>query len=134
MDKRYLLLYSSNVVVEGKKMGAIYCLEDSIVIRVPLTFCSVIRKLERQDFDKVRKLYDDDQEVFEEYIRFLLHRKLAFFTDHPECFPHSTHEFHLPEVISEATVRLADLDSLEKIAEQLIRCDCKHIVIHLQAS
>jgi SPASM domain peptide maturase of grasp-with-spasm system len=129
----YFILYSSNVVVDGKYRSAIYDLSKRQIYLIPLTFSKVIREFEKYSYEQVRENYSHQSDIFNSYISYLIDRNLGFISNDRVLFSKLNLEYQTPEIINTATVEYSFSFSLELLVSQLNECNCKNILLYIKS-
>jgi hypothetical protein len=128
---KYLLLYASNEIVLGECGAAIYCFDRNLLVLVPVSMYWVIKELEETPLDQLRIELNEEVDIFDSYIDFLVNHEFAFTTDFPERFPKKSLEFDVHEILISATVRYSGKYDFKKVVNDLNECDCRHLRIYL---
>lgn len=130
--KGYFILYSSNILVDGKCRSAIYNLSCREIYIIPSSFSRIIRDFENSPIEKVRKAYAHQLYIFDSYMNFLTENDLGFITRSPRIFSKMNLEYHSPEVINTAVIDYSDGYSFELLITQLNECNCKNLLIYIK--
>lgn len=94
------LLKSTCIPVQGFCRGALYNLSTNEYYYIPISLCGLIAN-SRNTSDWLLGLSANDEIIVKEYIEFLLEKKcLIPLSDHNECFPTLSMDWHVPEKIS----------------------------------
>ena len=130
MKNKFLLLYSSNIAVNGKYRSAIYQLIKGELIIIPTSFYKVLCDLKKMPYSAVLKKYQAEKKIFNSYIEYLFKENLAFFTTTPETFPRLKIEYHTAEIINCAIVEFVGLYDFDNLMNELNTCNCKHMQLY----
>lgn len=113
--------------------GIIYDLQREVYHFIPLSLCDIIDELILKPFEQVRSGYLSEQEVFDEYVDFLLNRELAFFTDEPILFPPLQTLFKKSSLITNCIVDWNNESaySIKTVNKLLNTVGCQHIQLRI---
>lgn len=125
-----LVLYASCIPVRGYTRSLIYRLQEAQYNFIPNSLCDLL--LAENGHLHVPKilanLSNDDQYIFNDYIQFLIDKRLAFWTNTPDLFPRMKDDWESPSLITNAVICIEEIDiayllSLVKQLEDLL-CQC----------
>ncbi len=132
----YFKLFSHNIPVQGKEKSAIYNLQRSGITFIPNSLYQILQEMDHQSVDEIRQsLPEDQRNIYESYIDFLLKNDLGFFTEFPAEFPKMPLTWQTPNVINTAVVEFdfnTETYDLKKLLSQLDEVLCTHIEIRLK--
>lgn len=136
MNKEYLKLYSTVLVVRGEKKGVLYNFTSTpYVLPIPNILISILDDCDSMPLDVVKKRYCSsvrDFYIFNKYIDFLKKSKCIFFTDAPHRFSKIDLDYHSNSFIENSIVEycFSNYDIYE-VFNQLNILLCKHIELRL---
>lgn len=132
MNNKYLQLYSSSKLVKGKDRGAIYILDENKIEIVPLSLINIIELLNKYSIEECRKLIDS-QEVFNEYLDFIVSKRIGFITTHRVPIDSIDEYYDTPSYIFSSCIEMSEKSDfdLRNIINELDELLCKHLELRL---
>ena len=129
-EDTYLLLFSFCKVVKGAEKSVICDFQKGKIKFIPHEMEEVIRMLQKQPLNAVRKYFKEDNETFESYIKFLIDEGFVFYNKSKEEFLEIKNQWSSPEIINNAIIEYNfDNFSLKDILNQLDSLLAKFIEI-----
>lgn len=132
----YFKLFSHNISVKGKEKSAIYNLQRSGVKYIPNSLHEILQKMENQSIQEIREeIADEEKEIFDSYVDFLLISDFGFVTNNPEEYPKMPMQWKSPNKIN---VTVIEYDcttakyNLEDVFQQLDNLLCPHLEMRLK--
>lgn len=132
MRDKHLKLYSTCKSVRGRERGAFYILDENRIEIVPLSMIDVTDLLKQNSIEECKKMVDSEN-VLEEYIDYLISKRIGFITDQPDLFSEMDNFYETPSHIFLSCISIDenstyDLLSFVKELDDLL---CKHIELRL---
>jgi SPASM domain peptide maturase of grasp-with-spasm system len=136
MEKRFFILYSHNLITEGRERHAVYDLQHGNIHPIPPVLTLMIRDMATMPVAVVRDKYaPDEPELFQKYINFLLAKGLGFYTDDPGLFPPLSLHWQSPAHILHAVIEYHfDGYDITSVITQLDELLCRHVEFRLQVA
>ena len=103
-EDTYLLLFSFCKVVKGAEKSVICDFQKGKIKFIPHEMEEVIRMLQKQPLNVVRKYFKEDNETFESYIKFLIDEGFVFYNKSKEEFLEIKNQWSSPEIINNAII------------------------------
>lgn len=132
MKDKHLKLYSTCKSVRGKKRGAFYILDENRVEIVPLSMIEVTELLKQYSIEECKKMVDSEN-VLEEYIDYLISKRIGFITDQPSLFSEMDNYYETPSHIFLSCISIDENSSYDLVnfVKELDDLLCKHIELRL---
>ena len=132
MNEQILLLYEDCKVVTGYKRSAIYDLCRHEFKFIPNSLAQIIDQFKGKPVHELLSAFsEEDQQVIQEYLRFLVKNEYIHFCDpdEVELFPKLTEEFRSAGEISNSIIELSPITiaAFESIIDQLTAEGCCHL-------
>lgn len=117
---KYLLLFSFCKIVKGKEKSIICNFQRGKIKFIPNEMATVIEMLQKETFNSVKRNFNEDKDIFDSYVKFLINEGFVFFTKNIENFVEIESNWISPEIINNAIIEY-DFKSydLNKILTQL---------------
>ncbi len=135
MESQYFILFSHNVIVEGKERSAIYDLQNEALVFIPNVLVIVLNALRENTVGEViAKMSPNQPELIQKYIDFLLQKDLGFYTSNPDDFPGLDLDFQSPSIIQSAVLEYSidqQLYSIENLVTQLNDMLCQYVELRI---
>lgn len=132
MKKRNLVLYASCIPVKGYTRSLIYCLQEALYYPIPNSLYDLLYVGKGcLDLDKIAsELSGSNLTIFNDYVQFLLDKRLAFCTNTPQLFPRLICDWESPSQVTNAIIyidnsnyTISDLQSIIMQLDDMI-CQC----------
>ncbi|RYF85074.1 MAG: hypothetical protein EOO00_14510 [Chitinophagaceae bacterium] len=129
MQSTHFHLYSCSVPVMGKEEAIICNLHNAGYTTIPQFLCEALQEYPELSVRELQDLYNDKDNSLPEYFDYLQEKQLGFYTDEPGLFPSMELQWHTPERLKHAVIRIDDLHRLDygRIIDELIATDCINI-------
>lgn len=130
-SENYFLFYSTCFLVKGHKRGLIIDTQRENYITIPDTMCEIIDLFKsKKSIEEIVLIYgEDNKEIIDEYITFLIENEFGMFVDFDEfdCFPNMDTSFEIASKITNAIVEISNitLNHFDKIIQNLEDFNCK---------
>lgn len=133
-ETHYLKLHSSCVAVAGKSRAIIYDLQNASFDFIPLDMYELLQLLEKSPVSDVKKnISTENQEIFHEYLEFLLTNRYAFICEEREYawFPKIDYKYMSPHFVNNCIVDVGENSKHNwvEISRQLNELMCADIQI-----
>ena len=131
-SNNYLVLFNFCKIVEGVEQSIICNLQKEKIKFIPNEMIVVINMLNNQPFHEVKEFFQDDLDIFDSYIDFLLEEKFAFFSETNSHFIEIEDYWASPEFINNAILEY-DFKAYDivNVLDQLGELLTKHIEFRL---
>lgn len=132
MKDKYLKLYSSCKSVRGKERGAFYILDENRIEIVPLSMIELTDSLKQYSIEECKKIVNSEI-LFNEYIDYLIVKRIGFVTDEPNSFSDMDDFYDSPSHIFISCISIDEKSTYDLInfVKELDDLLCKHIEIRL---
>lgn len=128
MNKLYFKTFSTCTFVKGANRSLICNLQKNSYFFIPNDLFEIIELHDGKTVNEIKKHYNNQFDLtIDEYVNFLLDKKVAFYTKTPNLFPSLSLQWNHSSIITNAIVEDLDFNELSKILIQLDKLNCKHI-------
>lgn len=130
MEKNYLILYPSCIVVKGAVRSTISDFEATDYHYIPNGMADLIQILKEIDFEQFYLNSDpEEQPIILEYRDYLLKNNLAFFTNDPAMYPDMPQQYFASSRISTAIIDRSKSSKYNLIGAILAlnKLNCRHL-------
>lgn len=135
MESYYFILYSHNILVEGKERSAIYDLQNEAITIIPNVLVMLLNALSKKKVKEVvAEMSPNQPELIQKYIDFLLQKDLGFYAKDPNDFPALDLKFESPSIIQSAVVEYSIEEaqySIEGLVSQLNDMLCQYVELRI---
>lgn len=132
MKNKFFTLFSSTKGVRGKHRGAFYILDEGRIELVPNEMIIIAELLQNFSiYECAQKV--DSEDVLEEYLNFMVEKKIGFFTSQPERFATIDNIYEVPSRIFISNIEYSQNSQydLRSFIQELSDNLCKHVELRL---
>ena len=131
MQNNYFKLYAHCIPVSGYKRSSICDLQREDIYYIPNIIAKILTEAENTPVSTLFERHEDNRDLLNEYLDYLIENQLGFYTDTPASFPRLNMQWDDPSYVSNAIV---DVDGLHNVNFEIIfkalqQVGCKHIQV-----
>ncbi|TDE03735.1 hypothetical protein [Flavobacterium hiemivividum] len=127
---KFLNLFAFCKIVDGTEQSIICDFQKLSIKYIPNSMVEVIKKLQGNEYLKVKEEFNDQKSVFKSYVDFLIKEKFVFFSDERDNFVPIENYWVSPEIINNAILEYNfENYKIEEVLDQLDDLNCKFVEI-----
>lgn len=130
-NKIYFKLFAQCILVKGAMQSVICDLQRQNARVIPESLYEVIQECSKYSIQELKAMYEEQVDILQEYLDFLVNNEFGFYTDEPERFPEMDLYWNEPALITNAIIDVSATSAhdFKDIFTQLENIGCQHIQI-----